>query len=176
MEAALAQDRRCAVHRVALADAPKMHTRAGLADEGRACRAIDLNQAIVHKGEPGLDGASIGHRVVLVVIELPEVGERAERNVELAARPFTRLRRRLQCREGIAAHLNRLAAGRLVKATDIASGSPDAQQRVEPLELLKHLLERRHGERVLGGPGHQAQLRSHHHARPLHGVPHHRRR
>ena len=98
------------------------------------------------------------------MIELPDVGQRAERDVEGPFRPFADLPRLPQDVAHVRGNRHRLHAGRGVDADDVAGGTPGAHERFEPLELGEHRIERRARGLFVGGPGGQPQLGSHRHA------------
>ena len=60
----------------------------------------------------------------------------------------------------------RLARG-AIEPLDVAALLPHAHQRVEPIELVEHRLERRERGALVRGPGGEMDLRAHAHARPL---------
>ena len=130
----------------------------------RAVR-VDLHRAVVDSRQPRLDQLPIRHDIVLVVIESPDVAERAEGDVELAARQRARLAGLAQHGEGVLADGHRRDAGVLVHPDHVAAVFPDAEQVLEAIELPEHLLERFDGLRLIAGPRGQRQLRPHRHAR-----------
>ena len=91
-----AQDGHRALDRVALADAAEVDAHALALHEHRAGALVDLDLPVVDERQPRADGVGIRDRVVLIVVELPDVGQRAERDVELAAGPLADLARRAQ--------------------------------------------------------------------------------
>ena len=72
-----------AIDRVALADAAEMNAHARSRDEGRAGGGIEDHRAVVDERQPRGDLFGCRDVVVLVVIELPDIGQRTERDVEL---------------------------------------------------------------------------------------------
>ena len=83
---AAAQHRHGAVDRVALADAAQVHAHARPREAHGAGPVVDDDGAVVDPRQPGGDLGGGGHAVVLVVVELPHLGQRAERDVELRRR------------------------------------------------------------------------------------------
>src|SRR6185436_19565903 len=88
------------VHRVldgvALADAAQVDSHATALHPYRARALVDLDLAIVDERKPPPNRAGIRDGVVLIVVELPDVGGRAVRDVELAAGPLADLARGAQ--------------------------------------------------------------------------------
>jgi hypothetical protein len=121
------------------------------------------------------DGVAVRDGVVLVVVELPDVGERAERHVELAAGPLADLAGRAQRFAHVGAGRHRvLPAAALIRSTSLPE-APHAHQRVEPVELREHRVERRPRRGFVGSPRRQAQFRPHRHTRALDEVRRRRR-
>ena len=149
------------IDRVALADAAQVDAHALAPQEHRAGVLVDLELPVVDERQPSMNGVPVRDRVVLVVVELPHVGERAEGHVELAAGPLADLARRAQHVAHVRTDGNRAFAGRGVHPQDVAPVAPDAHQRVQPVELLERRVERRSRGRFVGGPRREAQLGSH---------------
>ena len=72
-----------AIDGVALADAAEVHAHALPLQERRARAIVDLDVAIVDERQTLRDLAAVGDAIVLVlVVELPQAGQRGERDVE----------------------------------------------------------------------------------------------
>ena len=63
-----------------------------------------------------------------------------------------------------------VVAGGRVDSQDVAVRAPHAHQRLEPLEVAEHLVERRARARFVGGPCREVERRSHREADALHTV------
>ena len=109
---------------------------------------VDAHAAVVHQRQARGDLRGGRHAAVLVVVELPDVGERAEGDVERAVGPLADLPGRLEHAPGVLVHRHRGLAGRGVQPLDVAAVAPDAEQRLEPLELGEHAGETRRGPRL----------------------------
>ena len=62
---------------------------------------------------------------------------------------------------------DRVQTRRGVQPLDVAAVAPDAQQRLEPVELGEDRFERGERRRLVSGPGREPQFGSHRDARPL---------
>ena len=117
-------------------------------DERRAGAGVDVHAAVVHQRQPRGDLGRGRHPAVLVVVELPHLGERAERDVERAVGPVADLPGRLAARAGCPrAPASAACAGGGVQPLDVAAVAPDAEQALEPLELGEDAGERGAGAR-----------------------------
>ena len=160
-----AQDGGAAIDGVAFADAAEMNGHPFARQKHRTRRVIDLNRAIVDERQSPPHVAHIGDDIVLVVIELPEAGERAERDVEFSAGPLAHLPRRLQHLAHLRANRHRPHARVAIDARDVAVGDPRAHQLFQPRELGEDLVERGcRGGRV-GGPRRERERGAHREAR-----------
>ena len=127
--------------------------------------AVDLHRAIVDARQARLDQLPIGHDVVLIVIEPPDVRQRAEGDVELAAGQRARLRSLAKDGDRVLADRDRRDARVLVHADDVAVVFPDAEQRFEAIEFAEDVLERIDCPCLVRRPCRQLQLRAHRNAR-----------
>ncbi len=156
----LTQDTRRALDRVAFPDAAQVHAHALAGEKHGSGRVVDLDSPVVDERQARSDRRLVGNAVVLILrVELPDVGQRSERDVELAVRPLADLAGGAQHRARIGAHRHRTIAGRRVDAQHIAAGTPDAEECIEPVELAEHRVERRLGGRFVGGRRREAQFR-----------------
>jgi hypothetical protein len=87
-----------------------------------------LDGAKVHERKPPIDCRTIRNGIVLIVIELPDLREHAERDVELAVGALAAEARRAQHFERLAVDGHRLPACCLVELHDVAAGLPHAEQ------------------------------------------------
>ena len=166
-QSAIAKDPDRAVDRVALADAAEVDAHAFARQEYRPGAIVDLDGAIVHQLEPALDGRLVWNRVVLVLVELPDVGQRSERDVEGAVGPFADLARDVEYLAYLGCNRHRLLSGGRVDAHDVAAGAPVAHLGFETFELGEHRIERGASRCFVGRRGGQVQLRTHRHADAL---------
>src|SRR5215218_5200035 len=118
-----------------------MDAHTALADERRSGATISLYLFEIDERQPLLDRRAIRNRVVLIVIEFPDVGERTEGDVELAAGPDAGLACRVEHLDGFAADRHRSDPRLPVEPDDVAAVFPHAQQRVEAIEFAKSMLE-----------------------------------
>ena len=130
-------------------------------------RGIELDLAVVDERQPLTDRVRRGNRVVLIVVEFPEVRQRGEGDVELALGQIADLARGGQDLDRLGADGDRMLPRCGVQTLDVAAVAPDAQQRLEPIELREDVVERGEGGRLVGGPRRQPQLGSHRDAGPL---------
>ena len=155
------QDALGAFDGVALANAAKMRAHALSLEKHRPCVFIDHKLPVVDQRKAGSDRARRGDRVVLVLIELPDIRQRAERDIELPFGPLAHLSRgdeRLDC---LGAHLNGSVAGRGVQAHDVAVLFPDAHEAVQTVELGEDSIVGAVCRVLVGHPRHQRELRPH---------------
>ena len=114
---------------------------------------VDLQRRVVNGRQPRGHRRSRRDRVVLILIELPQAGQRAEGHVELAAGPVAHLAGDGQHLDRLGAHRHRRLARGRVQARDVAALLPDAQQRVETIELGKDGFEGRDRGGLVGRVG-----------------------
>ena len=154
---------RRAVDRVALADAAQVNAHA---PPFQKCRARLLGEGdqvpVVDERQLPQDVVAIRNLgVPVLVVELPQAGERAEGDVELAAGPFADLVCQAQDLAHVGADRNGAIAGGLVHSQHVAAGTPHAHERVETIELAEHRLEGRNRRRFVRRPCSQTKLRPH---------------
>ena len=138
--------------------------------EHRARAIVDLDLPVVDERQPRTNRLGGRDRVVLIVIELPDVGQRAERDVERAVGPLADLPGHAQHVAHVGGDRHRVVAGRGVDAQDVAARTPRAHLRFEPLELREHRIERRPRGRFVRGPRRQVQIGTHRDAGALYDV------
>ena len=76
---AIAEHLHRAIDRIPFADAAQMDAHALARQEDRARAIVDLDGAVVHQRQPLGDGRLAWDAVVLIVVELPDVGEARRR-------------------------------------------------------------------------------------------------
>ena len=157
------QDGHGPVHGVALADAAEVDAHAGALQQRGPGGLVEDDRAVVHERQPRRDLGPRRDAVVLIVVELPDVRQRAERDVELAAGPFADLERLLAappgCRE-----LTATGAGRQRRSAARTSlpSFHTLRQAVQPIELGERGLERgRTASASSRGPRRQLDGRAH---------------
>jgi hypothetical protein len=156
-----------AIHSEPLADPAEVRAHALAFQERRARAFVHLERPVVDERETPADFGRVGNGVVLVVVELPQVRERAEGDVEGAVGPLADLPRDPQDLADIRADGNRMVTRSPVQPFEIAAGPPHAHQCFEPFEFREHLAEARARLRCVPRPRRQAQLGPHRHAGTL---------
>ena len=77
------------------------------------------------------------------------------------AHAFADLLRHPQHVQSLVFNPHPLAARARIDPGDVAAGMPDAEQSIEPVEVVEHLLERTDGALLVRGPGTDTHLRAH---------------
>ena len=104
----------------------------------------------------------VGQRAVHVLVELPQAPERADRDVEHAARAPRDVERALDHRERLVGDLRPAcspAAALICETSDV--GRPRRHLAVEPLHLVEHGLGRLRGVGLVVGPEPDRHVRAH---------------
>src|SRR5205814_1163537 len=121
--------------------------------EGRSCSFVQNKVAVIDELQPVNNFIAVRNRAVLIlVIEFPEAGEHAKRDVEFSAGPFADLMRRLQHVAKFGSHRNRMFAGGAIQPLNIAVLPPGAEQPFKTVEFLGDGVESRNSSGFIGGP------------------------
>ena len=130
---------------VSFADAAEVDVHALALQKNGAGGLVDLDGRVVDEWDARLNLLARRHRVVLIVVEFPHIGEGAKGHIKLAAGPFTDLTRGAQNLEHVRADRHRVKPGGGVDAQHIAAFLPDAQQLIQSIELGEDRRKRRCG-------------------------------
>jgi hypothetical protein len=130
-------------------------------------RFVDHQLLIVDERQARLHVGARWDAAVEVVIELPQTGQHAERDVELSLGPLAGQTRHAENLAHLGADRYRRLTGRAIEALDLAAFFPDAHQLVETIELVKGCLECVQCAAFVRGPRRQVHLGAHAHARAL---------
>ena len=130
-------------------------------------RVIDVNAAVVDERQAGAHLTHVGKDAVLVVVELPEAGQRSERDIEFSAGRLARVARRPQHFPNLEAGLHGCQARGPVHALDLAFRYPGRHESFQPPELRKNVFECLTDAGRVGAPGGQPKGRTHRELRLL---------
>src|SRR5262245_27389919 len=83
-----AKDRHGAIDGVPLPNSTEMDSHSAAFEKRRSRRRVHRDLSIVNKRKPRSNLLGGRHRSVLILVELPDVGESSERDVETAVRPL----------------------------------------------------------------------------------------